>query len=254
MNSIALLQDALNYVVWRSVTDDFTASGTIGNTSATTYQDSTNVDDKTIYYYWVTADSQFCPGDTQSESVSGWAMTDLAVVTGVVAGQGDQCEDLLVTWDPVDNIIRYDIYQNDTGVAPIPGGVDPNDTPIDTTTSAIFLDDTAVAGTDYYYWVRAVTSCGEGDDIGTFAIGYLADTLPKPAGVGQADPTNCTSILIEWQAVEGAVGYKVHRAVDDDFSQSTYLEEVQWNSYSDTTAPEGQTHYYWVEATNACAL
>ena len=100
-------------------------------------------------YYWITADSEFCPGDSQSESVSGWAMTDLAVVTGVVASQGDQCFDLLVTWDPVENIIQYEIYRNVTGVTPILG----DDLPINTTTSAIFLDDTADVGIEYYYWV-----------------------------------------------------------------------------------------------------
>ena len=55
---------ANNYVVWRSETNDFATATAFDGTSSNVYQDET-VEDKTLYFYWVTSDSQFCVGEDE---------------------------------------------------------------------------------------------------------------------------------------------------------------------------------------------
>ncbi len=234
---------ASNYVVWSSLTDDYPTAVFVGNTAVPLFQDDL-ITDKTLTYYWVTTDTQFCTGYVQSAGVSGWAMTEVTVVTGVVAGQGSECSELLVTWDPVDNIIKYDVYRNLTGTPLDPDNLPPVHA---TTTEAILLDDDdVVAGTEYYYWVRATTSCGVSDDLGVVAMGYLADNLTAPLGVGQADSTACSIILIEWQPVDGATGYDVYRGVTDEFGESAFQDNTIGSPYPDSNVTDGQTKHIFI--------
>jgi fibronectin type 3 domain-containing protein len=236
---------ANNYVVWRSETNDFATATAFDGTSSNVYQDET-VEDKTLYFYWVTSDSQFCVGEDESAGVSGWAVADLAVVTGVSAGQGSECTGLLVVWDAVTNPLSYDLYRNTTGV--LPGdhvGVD--------LTDPLYTDnDALVPGTEYYYWVEATTSCGTGP-LSDFSRGYLAEDLDAPQGLGQVNSQNCSSITLEWQPVVGVNEYWLYRATNDEFTESTLLApNITETTYSDATVIDGQTYYYWVKSNNAC--
>ncbi|MDP7009275.1 MAG: hypothetical protein QGI78_06875, partial [Phycisphaerales bacterium] len=242
---------ANNYVVWRNTGDDFTTAVPIGNTNSGSFTDNGVVED-TPYYYWVTADSDWCVGANESASVLGSALPELPVVTGIDAGQGTECVGVMVTWDVLTNVVDYDIYRNETGVEPTPGGLDPDDTPVGTVTEALFQDTTAIAGVQYYYWVQAETSCGEGV-LNEVATGYLAEALGAPPLVGQEDTQSCTDITIIWEPVFGADDYSVYRGTSDLFSESELLViGVVDSTYTDGAVVGGQTYYYWVKSRNAC--
>ncbi|MDP6541221.1 MAG: hypothetical protein QGF07_00415, partial [Phycisphaerales bacterium] len=242
---------ANNYVVWRNTVDDFATATTVGNTTSNSFTDNSVIED-TLYYYWVTADSLYCTGANESASVVGSALPELSVVTGVSAGQGTECSELMVTWDSVTSSVDYDIYRNETGIEPTPGGVDPDDTPVGTTTEAFFLDATAVTGTQYYYWVQATTSCGEGV-LNEVATGYLADSIGPPSVVGQSDSQSCIDITILWDPVAGADDYSLYRSASNVFAESEMLSSgIVDSTFTDTTVVGAQDYYYWVKSRNAC--
>jgi len=242
---------ANNYVVWRNATDDYLTAVVIDNIAASPYTDNTVIED-TPYYYWITADSQWCVGANQSASVIGSALPELAVVTGISAEQGIDCGEVLVTWDVVTAVIDYDIYRNDTGVEPTPGGGDPDDTPVGTRTEAFFSDDTAVAGTQYYYWVQATTACGEGV-LNEVATGFLAEPIGAPAMVGQSDSDSCTDITIIWEPVFGADSYTLYRGTSNVFGEAEIIDDLITEIfYIDGSPVGGQSYFYWVKSHNGC--
>ena len=242
---------ANEYVVHRGEVDDFNDPSTFQfpAITSTTFQDGTVVD-KTLYYYWVTTNTSFCDGDDLSASVTGWAITDLAVVTNVSSGQGTECSNLIVTWDPVTNVEEYEIFRNTTGDTPVGGDS------IGFPTESVFVDDDPllVAGIQYYYWVQATTSCGIGE-FSDESIGYLADDLDPPTFVGQSDSGNCTDITIGWVVVDGADDYSIYKNTSDQFSSASLLaQNITTTQFTDVAVTEGQTFFYWVLANNACGL
>jgi cytochrome c peroxidase len=122
-----------------------------------------------------------------SESVSGKAVTgSLSAPTGVSASDSSYANKVGIHWDTVRGATIYRIFRsatNDPGTA----------TDVGTSAANFFFDPTAVAGQQYFYWVRAenagtVSSMGTSDQgmrfiAGTLPIGF--DPLePPPAPVG----------------------------------------------------------------------
>jgi len=107
-----------------------------------------------------------------------------------------------------------------------------------------------VAGTTYYYWVKATNNCGEGD-YSEGANGWLAETLSPPAAVTQTE-ADCVSVTLTWSAVPGADTYSLWRSLDNDTSHASviYFGEEVW--LQDNTVSAGQTYTYWVTVDNDC--
>ena len=116
-------------------------------------------------------------------------------------------------------------------------------------TSTTYSDTACVAGTTYYYKVKAVTASGSSlDSVEANALTYPA----APAGLG-ATAVSTTQINLTWTAPSGMVtGYYVYRGVTPGGESGTALNSLPISSptYSDTTVSTGTTYYYTVEAVN----
>lgn len=120
----------------------------------------------------------------------------LAVVTGVLASDGDYSDKVGVYWDTIRGAARYRILRNTTNAS---GSA----TDIGTTAANYFFDATAVAGQNYFYWVRAENGAANGalsdSDQGMRAFGTIASGLftplnPPPAPIGN-EPTATKAYL-----------------------------------------------------------
>ncbi|MBR4518332.1 MAG: leucine-rich repeat protein [Victivallales bacterium] len=75
------------------------------------------------------------------------------------------------------------------------------------------------------------------------APGYVPTPVaPQPTATTDLND----GITVMWDAVSGAVKYKVCRGTTSNYSNSTVMNTVTSTSYRDTSASVGTTYYYWV--------
>jgi len=86
----------------------------------------------------------------------------------------------------------------------------------------------------------------------TVRLGYELEIFPPAAPSGlSATQTDGSAITLTWDGIFGATGFHVYRNTVDDSNSATLMSSNQSERiFIDTTAPAGQTHYYWVVATN----
>jgi len=180
-----------------------------------------------------------------------------AAPTGVSASDGTWSDRVRVLWNASTGATSYHVYRNttnDSGTAADLGSV-----------GGVGADDMgAVAGTTYYYWVKAFNVIG-GSPFSSPDTGYRATGAqptptptpttvpggpPVPTGVSASDGTFSDRVRILWNASAGATGYWIYR----NTTASPPATEIAWvgsPGYDDTTAIAGQTYWYWVRAGNA---
>lgn len=73
-------------------------------------------------------------------------------------------------------------------------------------------------------------------------------TLDPPTGLVASDGVNSSAVSLSWNAVTGAVSYKVYRSDIEDGEKTIIAEDVTKTSASDSTARGGVTYWYWVKA------
>ena len=121
---------------------------------------------------------------------------------------------------------------------------------IGTSATTTYSDTSAVAGTTYYYTVKAVNTCGT-SGISNCANAVRLATPAAPTGLSATG--TCTAVDLSWTASSGATSYNILRTTNSNCS--TGLSQIGTSAtttYSDTTATAGTTYYYVVQAVNAC--
>ena len=140
-----------------------------------------------------------------------------------------------LTWNAVSGASSYQVYRSTSknGTYKL----------VKTATGTSFTNTGAVAGKTYYYYVVAVAK--DGTQSAKSAIKSrtcdLAQPKPTIALNAKGQPT------LKWEAVSGAVSYKVYRATSENGSYSV-MKTTTGTSYTNTTAEEGKTYYYKVRA------
>lgn len=165
--------------------------------------------------------------------------------TGVSASDGTSTAKIRITWNASSGATDYKVYRNTS----------------DSSASAKLLassvktsyydDTTAEVGTTYYYWVVAHNSIGD-SDYSASDYGWRAYAVPDaPTGVSATDGTRTDGVAVTWNSVSGATSYSVWRSdTSSSASASCLMNGITATSYTDTTAVEGKTYWYWVKATN----
>ncbi|MBO5896747.1 MAG: hypothetical protein J6Q83_05570, partial [Clostridia bacterium] len=141
-----------------------------------------------------------------------------------------------VTWSAVEGALSYDIYVRAAGQADyqlVFSGAKANST---------FVH--ADAKTGVYYKYAVVARCGK--YAGELNVnGPLVKCVQAPVLVSATNGVN--GVVVKWNAVEGATGYRVYSRVGGS-STYLYLGTVTTNTYTDTKAASGKYYKYVVKA------
>jgi hypothetical protein len=144
------------YQVYRNNTNSTAGAVMLVDYHPGSPHDDTTAVPGTVYYYWVKAcDSGICSGFSQSDS--GYRSGELSVPTApdqVDASNGNYSDRVNLTWAASAGATYYKVYRhtidNSSSATPLS----------DNHPSSPYNDYSAVAGTTYYYWVKACNSAG----------------------------------------------------------------------------------------------
>ncbi|MBR6706659.1 MAG: fibronectin type III domain-containing protein, partial [Clostridia bacterium] len=235
---------ATKYAVYRK------AVGTTGwtrltNTIAgTSYVDtSTDLVAGTTYYYTVRAYVGGVWGGYDAAGVSAKAVAAASTVpalTGAIAAPGQ----ITVKWNPVNGATKYAVYRKAVGATSWTRLTN-------TATGASYVDTSTdlVAGTTYYYTVRAYVGGAWGGydaaGVGAKAIA-AASTVPVLTGAIAAPG----QITVKWNPVNGATKYAVYRKAVGATGWTRLTNTIAGTFYVDTSTDlvAGTTYYYTVRA------
>ena len=168
-------------------------------------------------------------------------MGEPGLARDVAATAGTSTEDVTLSWSAVDLTLGYNIYRStvdDFSQAVFIASVD----------GTGFVDDTAVPGTLYYYWIVSVANGGEWVR-SECTTGHRRIGVPQH--VAASDGTYTDWITVTWNAVDGAVSYRVLRATTDSVEDAVEVGTSAGASWMDHDATCGVVYRYWVVAVGA---
>jgi len=235
---------ASSYEIWRNTVDNSGTAIQIATDTASPYDDATALVG-TTYFYWVRAVS-VCGTSVFSNSDAGSRDPNpTPAPTGVAASDGTSCSAVTVSWTAVGGATSYQIWRNtvnNSGTA----------TQIATDTASPYDDTTAVAGTTYFFWVRAVGPCGTSAFSNSDAGSRASGSSPSAPSRVKATDGDCNSVTVTWRAASGATGYQIWRGTTMNSANAVLIGTSTTLSFVDTTGTPGVTYFYWVKATNPC--
>ncbi len=144
-----------------------------------------------------------------------------------------------LTWKAVDGAVSYQVWMSTTGKA---GSFKL----LYTTKNLACNHVNAVAGTKYYYKVRAVLAGG----VKTAYSGVVSrvSDLPRPTGVKITSNAATGKNVISWKAVSGAVKYQVWSSKTGKDGSFTLLMTTKKLTHTHNGAVAGTKYYYKVKA------
>jgi len=162
--------------------------------------------------------------------------------TGLSASDGTSTTAVLLAWNAVPSVDGYRVYR---GLEPDGSDAVLLTSPATTT----YDDDTAVAGTVYWYFVRARSGLLE-SPLTTGDSGWRQRLPPdSPASVTATDDSP-HSIRVSWPTAGGAQSYRVSRNAANAFIGATEMGTTTSLSWHDTTTAVNDPYFYFVEALN----
>ena len=169
-------------------------------------------------------------------TVCGEADPDWIAAPVVIASNNASTGKVKLTWDAVEGAVKYEVYRATTK--------DGEYKKMYTTEGTSYTNTKANAGQYYYYYVVAINEAGK-TSAPSAIVGRTCD-LARPV-VTATNVAKTGKVRLTWEAVEGAVSYKVYRATEKD---GTYklMYTTEGTSYTNTNAVAGTTYYYKVVA------
>jgi len=144
-----------------------------------------------------------------------------------------------LTWNAVAGAVNYMVYRSTTK-----NGVY---THVLTTTNTSYINTGAGAGKTYYYKVRAIARDHDESSDYSAVVTRTCD-LARP--VVNTAVNSKGNPKLTWNAVSGAVSYKVYRATS---ANGTYklIKTTTNKSFTNTSVTAGRTYYYKVVAVSS---
>jgi len=134
-----------------------------------------------------------------------------------MASAGTADTGVRLSWSGVSGATTYYIERGSSPDGPF--------TEIGSSYAPVFLDDQVPAWKTFWYRVAASSGGGRGLPC-TPVSGWRA--APPPANFSASDGTSPNSVALSWDAVAGATGYRVERAVTRLESEIASLEREGW--------------------------
>ncbi len=225
------------YEIWRATTTKTDDAELIGATTNRLVWVDSEVQSGVLYYYWVKAVSVL---DTSafSNRDSGYASTPAPA--GVTASDGLATNYVRVAWTAADGALSYNVWraesEDEASATQLKSGI----------TEPTCDDATVVPGKFYWYWVRPVSTAGQGVFAGPDR-GFAR--LSAPTGV-TATTNNTGKVIVSWTKSTGATSYEIFRAETNDvaFATNAVFASVTTTTCNDTNALPAVKYWYWVRA------
>ena len=224
------IDGAVKYEIYRS-TDN--KNWTLLSTTTGTNLTNTSTTAGSLYYYKVKAIANNSVANSAYSAVKS-RRCDLARPTikslTIVASTGK----IKIKWGAVTGAVKYELYCSTDNE---------NWTKLITTTGTSITHSSGVAGTRYYYKVRAIASNSSANS---------ADSAVKNGYCDLARPTLTVTLnskdkpVLTWTKIEGAVKYEVYRSTDN--KTWTKLSTTTGTKLTNTSAVSGTKYYYKVRA------
>lgn len=210
-------------------TDASNVFGLLHTTDSTSYTDDTLEPGQSRTYY---VKAVFPSGAKSPNSwlVSGTRKYPSPVVkVSNVASSGK----VRLTWGAVAGAQSYKVYRSTskTGTYSL----------IKTTTSTSFTNTGAKAGVTCYYCVVACGSNSAADSEASAIVTRTCDCARPEVSISNVASSG--KIKLTWDAVEGAVKYRVYRATSKNGTY-TLMKTTTGTSYTNTSAKAGKLYYY----------
>jgi len=174
------------------------------------------------------------PGSIHVQGGSGGGGTAPAPPAVLTATAGDS--EITLTWPASTGATSYNVYRGtSSGTETLyKSGV----------TTAGYTDTSVTNGTAYWYQVTAVNAAGES---GRTNEATATPNPPPAAPTGLTATGTSGQVALTWNAVAGAIGYKVYRSTSSG-TETLLASPVTTTSYTDTTVTNGTTYFYEVTA------
>ena len=154
----------------------------------------------------------------------------------VTASTSESSGKVKLAWEAVDGAVSYQVYRSTSA--------DGTFKLMYTTEGTTYTNSSAKAGTRYYYYVVAVDAAGAASEASS-VVNQLC-VLARPV-VTAANVASSGKVRLTWEAVEGAVQYKVYRAESKNGDYSLMFT-TEGTSYTNSSGEVGFTYYYKVKA------
>lgn len=189
--------------------------------------------DTTVKFTLVEYNSAVKEGNYTIASVS--LCTLEAPVLKSVASAADG---VTVKWGAVEGAAKYRVYRK--------GGDVTSFTKVADTTSTSYTDSTAVAGTTYYYTVKAYNAAGSTSTYDKTGL-KITFKAPLTAPVLSSVANAASGVTVKWGKVSSADKYRVYRK-GGGVTSYTKVADTTSASYTDKTAVSGTKYTYTVKA------
>ena len=230
---------ATDYRVFRA--NSLSGSKTsIANVTTTYYDDYSAWGGLQIHHYWVIAciNGTNCSGGGNDFGTpdSGFRGLDTPDVS---ASDGAYSDKVRVSWGSIQSAESYTLYRGTSEAGY-------NMSVADLTTTS-YDDTSALRGTIYYYWVKAVAPIDE-SSMGGPNTGYR--NYAAPTGVAATDGTYTDKVRVTWAGSANATRYQVWREPAAG-GTAQKLGALASPPFDDTTAVPGVSYDYTVTACNS---
>jgi rhamnogalacturonan endolyase len=221
-----------------------------------TYVDNGVINGLTYYYVVQSVNpvgaSANSPQSTATTPGVAYATTPPAAPATVTIGSAVH-QSVTVNWSASANANFYTVYRstlvnNGGGASNVLTTIILNNT--NTTTS--YIDTAVTDGSIYSYFVTATSAAGTS----TNSVSAVAVPLPAPPASAPGSLSgifDSTSVILNWSAVPGAVGYIIRHATSSS-GPFIYVQNVTETTYTDTGLSTSQTYYYQISAVNAAGV
>ena len=162
--------------------------------------------------------------------------------TGLSATDGASTDGVFLAWNPVVVADGYRLYR---GLSPNGGAAVLLASPTGTT----YLDESAVAGTTYHYFVSAVKLSRESTR-SPGESGWRQFLPPASPAAVTATEDSPHSIRVSWSAADRAQSYRILRNAVNQFAGAIEIGSTPLLSWHDTSTAPGDPYFYFIEAVN----
>lgn len=182
------------------------------------------------YYYSIESANEYGVREYDKTGLVGFDFGTITEVNAELTERG-----ALVSWAPLDYAVSYTVYRQAEG--------ETNWKKLDDTAETFYEDEPLMSDVEYSYKVKA-----------HHEKGYTADTSCDPAkivfianAVIVEYELNFKDIVINWQGVDGAVGYEIYRKATGE-NEYTLKATVEIPGYTDTDVVAGNEYSYKVRS------